>query len=165
MITAVGGPNSGDLAGAVGQDLAVTIDRINPPGLHPTAGYHHVTLVRAPALAILAGQCPLRPDETVVGNDRGPDDTDLTVALAQTDQIVDNTLAALAAVGAGPDDVVQTTIYVATSDHVVLVAVWDRLNASALGPAFSTASTLLGVTILGYGGQLVELDVTAALSA
>ncbi len=40
---------------------------------------------------------------------------------------------------------------------------WARLNASALGPAFTTASTLLGVAQLGYPGQLVEVDLTAAL--
>ena len=44
-----------------------------------------------------------------------------------------------------------------------LLVVWDRLNASPLAPAFSTASTLLGVNQLGYPGQLVELDVTAVL--
>jgi hypothetical protein len=35
--------------------------------------------------------------------------------------------------------------------------------ASALAPAFTTASTLLGVTQLGFTGQLVEIDLTAAL--
>jgi hypothetical protein len=44
-----------------------------------------------------------------------------------------------------------------------LSQVWAQLNASALAPAFSTASTLLGVAQLGFPGQLVELDVTAAL--
>jgi hypothetical protein len=32
-----------------------------------------------------------------------------------------------------------------------------------MGAAFSTASTLLGVAQLGYPGQLIELDLTAAL--
>jgi hypothetical protein len=36
------------------------------------------------------------------------------------------------------------------------------LTASEIGAAFTTASTLLGVTRLGYPDQLVELDVTAA---
>jgi hypothetical protein len=35
--------------------------------------------------------------------------------------------------------------------------------ASELAPAFTTASTLLGVSALGFGGQLVEIDLTAAL--
>ncbi len=40
---------------------------------------------------------------------------------------------------------------------------WRRLNASDLGPAFTSASTLLGVAKLGFPGQLVEVDLTAAL--
>jgi enamine deaminase RidA (YjgF/YER057c/UK114 family) len=32
-----------------------------------------------------------------------------------------------------------------------------------LAPAFTSASTLLGVAQLGFPGQLVEIDVTAAL--
>jgi hypothetical protein len=38
------------------------------------------------------------------------------------------------------------------------------LIESALGPAFSTASTLLGVTQLGYSGQRIEIELTAALA-
>jgi len=143
----------------------MTISRHNPPELHVTPGYHHVTVVSEARLILLAGQCPLRPDGTTVGRDRSPSDTDLGIALAQTDQIVANTMTALASVGATPDQVVRTTIYVASSDQSVLADVWERLNSSPLGPAFSTASTLVGVGALGFVGQLVELDVTAALPA
>ena len=37
------------------------------------------------------------------------------------------------------------------------------MQDSPLAAAFTTASTLLGVAQLGFTGQLVELDVTAAL--
>jgi hypothetical protein len=41
---------------------------------------------------------------------------------------------------------------------------WARqLILSVIGSAFTTASTLLGVTRLGFSGQLVEVDLTAAL--
>jgi enamine deaminase RidA (YjgF/YER057c/UK114 family) len=83
---------------------------------------------------------------------------------AQTDQVIANCLAVLAAAGAEPGDVVRSVIYVVSSETAVLASVWDRLNASPLAPAFSTASTLLGVAALGFGGQLVEVDLTAALS-
>jgi hypothetical protein len=43
--------------------------------------------------------------------------------------------------------------------------VWWRLLASALAPAFTSASTLLGVARLGFEGQLVEVDLTAELPA
>lgn len=82
---------------------------------------------------------------------------------AQIDQVAANALAALAAVGAEPDDVVRSVIYVCTDVTEVLGAAWRRLTASAIGPAFTTASTLLGVNRLGFTGQLVEVDLTAAL--
>ncbi|MFD9894498.1 RidA family protein [Amycolatopsis sp. NPDC059027] len=121
--------------------------------MHATPGYHHVTITEARRTVYLAGQCPLDADGQVVRGD----------VLAQTDQVVANTATALATAGATPEDVVRTVIYVATEEREVLSAVWARLTASGIGTAFSTASTLLGVARLGYPGQLVELDVTAAL--
>ncbi|MEV8612204.1 RidA family protein [Amycolatopsis sp. NPDC051373] len=132
----------------------VTIQRQNPPTLHATPGYHHVTTVSGRTTVHLAGQCPLGLDGVVVEGD----------VLAQVDQVVVNTATALAAAGATADDVVRTVIHEATADRAVLSAVWDRFTGSAIGPAFSTASTLPGVTCLGYPGQPVELDVTAAVS-
>ncbi len=44
-----------------------------------------------------------------------------------------------------------------------LAAVWTRLRESSLAETLTTASTLIGVARLGYPGQLVELDLTAAL--
>jgi enamine deaminase RidA (YjgF/YER057c/UK114 family) len=132
----------------------MTITRSNPEGVHSTPGYHHVTVVPAGRTAHIAGQCPLDADGALVG----PDDVD-----AQVDQIAKNALAALRSVGAGPEHVVRTVIYVVSADQAVLARVWRRLLASPLATAFTTASTLLGVAQLGFTGQLVELDVTAAL--
>lgn len=129
------------------------IHRIDPAGLHPTPGYHHVTVVDTGPLAFLAGQCPLDGTGALVG------DGDLD---AQVDQVVANSLTALGAVAATPGDVVQTTIWVASSERTDLADVWSRLRASPLAEAFTTASTLVGVTCLGYPGQLVELDLVAA---
>ncbi|WP_239311841.1 RidA family protein [Plantactinospora mayteni] len=84
---------------------------------------------------------------------------------AQVDQVVANTVIALGSAGAGPEHVVRTVIYVVSADRDVLAEVWRRFRASPLAPAFTTASTLLGVAQLGFPGQLVELDVTAALPA
>jgi enamine deaminase RidA (YjgF/YER057c/UK114 family) len=130
----------------------VTIERQNPPGLHTPPGYHHVTLAASSRTVYLAGQCPLTVDGSVVEG-----------LLPQVDQVVTTTAAAPAFAGATPADVVRTVIYVVTEDRSVLSAVWDRLTESAIGAAFTSASTLLGVAQLGYPGQLVELDVTAAL--
>lgn len=103
-------------------------------------------------MAYLAGQCPLDSEGNIAA--------DLP---AQVDQVVSNSLVALATAGAGPADVVRSVIYVVSTDSKELGAVWRQLNESALAPAFSTASTLLGVAALGFAGQRMELDLTAAV--
>jgi hypothetical protein len=54
-------------------------------------------------------------------------------------------------------------IYVVSDEPPVLAGAWARLTTSPLAPAFSTASTLLGVARLGFRGQLIEVDLTVAL--
>ncbi|WP_369145621.1 RidA family protein [Streptomyces sp. R44] len=130
------------------------ITRINPEQLHETPGYHHITVVESGRTAYLAGQCPLDRNGALVG----PGSFE-----AQVDQVVANALTALAAVNARPHHVVRSVIYVRSDDRDALGAVWSRLTASPLGPAFTTASTLLGVAQLGFSDQLVELDLTATL--
>lgn len=134
--------------------MSTKITRVNPEQLHATPGYHHITVVEAGPTAYLAGQCPLDRSGALVG----PGSLE-----AQVDQVVANALAALAAVRARPQDVVRSVIYVRSDDRGDLSGVWRRLTASDLGPAFTSASTLLGVAQLGFPGQLVEVDLTAAL--
>ena len=131
------------------------IEKFNPPTVHEPAGYSHVTISNAGRLAHLAGQCPLDRSGTVVGASGD--------YVVQTEQVIANCLAVLEAAGVTAADVVRSVIYVVSPDSAVLSAVWRQLNASALAPAFTTASTLLGVASLGYNGQLVEVDLTAAL--
>ncbi|MGW4383428.1 RidA family protein [Kitasatospora sp. NPDC004531] len=131
------------------------ITRLSPAELHPTAGYAHITVVEAGRTAHLAGQCPLDADRALVG------EGDL---FAQLDQVVANSLLALRAVGAGPERVVRSVIYVVSDRRDELAAAWDHLRTGPLAPALTTASTLLGVAALGYRGQLVEIDLTAALA-
>lgn len=131
------------------------IDRVEADGLHPTSGYHHVTVVEAGRLAFLAGQMPVDDTgERVVG----VGDLD-----AQVDRTVLNTARALAVAGARPEDVVRSVVYVVASTPGDLGRAWHRFAGSAIGAAFTSASTLLGVTLLGYPDQLVELELTAAL--
>lgn len=136
------------------EDMTEKITRINPEQLHETPGYHHITVVEAGRTAYLAGQCPLDRNGDLVGS--GSLET-------QVDQVVANALTALAAVSAQPQCVVRSVIYARSDERDVLGAAWHRLTNSALGPAFTTASTLLGVTQLGFPGQLVEVDLTVAL--
>lgn len=132
----------------------MAITRLTPERLHQTAGYAHVTIVDSGRIAVLAWQCPLDRDGHIVGSNN---------LLTQVDQVVANAMEALAAAGARGEDVIRSVMYVVSDDPDVLSAVWDRLTDSVLGSAFTTASTLLGVAALGYRGQLVEVDLTAAL--
>jgi enamine deaminase RidA (YjgF/YER057c/UK114 family) len=54
-------------------------------------------------------------------------------------------------------------VYVASSDQAHLHAVWDLVH-SAFGD-HDVPSTLLGVTVLGYPGQLVEIEAVALAGA
>jgi enamine deaminase RidA (YjgF/YER057c/UK114 family) len=123
--------------------------------MHEPPGYHHVTIAEASRLVFLAGQCPI--DEQ--GQLTGPGDL-----LAQVGQVVRNIEIALASADAEPADVVRTVIYVVSADRDDLGAVWAALRASPIAEALTSASTLLGVAQLGFPGQLVEVDVTAATS-
>ncbi len=77
----------------------------------------------------------------------------------QTRRTLDNLIVALAAAGCGLEDVVKTTVYVASSDQADLVAAWEVVEAEfgRNGPP----STLLGVSALGFTGQLVEIEAVA----
>ena len=134
----------------------MSIDRRNPEQRHATPGLPPLTIADAGKWIFLAGQRPL----TATGDLAGSDDIG-----AQVDQVAENTLAALAAAGAEPNDVVRTVIYVVSDSQTVLADGWSRFTASVIALAFTTASTLLGVTQLGFPGQRVEPDVTAISGA
>jgi enamine deaminase RidA (YjgF/YER057c/UK114 family) len=74
-----------------------------------------------------------------------------------------NLATALAAGGAALSDVVKTTVYVATSEAANLVAV-SAVVRDAFGD-HDPPSTLVGVTVLGYREQLVEVEAIAAVAA
>jgi len=130
------------------------IVRRNPAGLHLPPGYHHVTVVEAGRTAYLAGQCPLDADGKLVGPGN---------FAAQADQVALNAMITLDAIGATPGRVVRAVIYVVSEAREDLSLVWEVFTGSTIGPAFTSASTLLGVSRLGFDGQLVELDLTVAM--
>jgi enamine deaminase RidA (YjgF/YER057c/UK114 family) len=74
---------------------------------------------------------------------------------------MDNLRTALRAAGTDLDGVVKTTVYVATTSAADLRTAWDVVRA-AFGP-HHPPSTLLGVTVLGYPDQLVEVEAVAVL--
>jgi enamine deaminase RidA (YjgF/YER057c/UK114 family) len=131
------------------------INRVESEQLHPTSGYHHVTVVETARTVYFAGQMPMDDSGEVVV---GIGDLD-----AQVDRTLVNTQRALAVAGARPEDVVRSVVYVVGTDPLFLARAWHRFAESAIGAAFTSASTLLGVAALGYPDQLVELELTAAL--
>jgi enamine deaminase RidA (YjgF/YER057c/UK114 family) len=74
---------------------------------------------------------------------------------------MDNLVVALRAAGATLSDVAKSTVYVASSDRADLVAAWDVVRAG-FGD-HDAPSTLLGVAVLGYPDQLVEVEAVAVL--
>lgn len=80
---------------------------------------------------------------------------------AQAAQAMTNLQVSLRDAGASFDNIVRTTVYVASSDQRDLVAAWQVVR-DALAP-HDPPSTLLGVAVLGYPDQLVEVDAVAAL--
>ena len=115
--------------------------------LYPDVPYDYTAA--ANGLVFTAGACPLDEEGRVVA----PGDPE-----AQAARAVDNLLEALAQAGARADDLLKTTIYVVGEERADLVRVWDVVSRR-LGRA---PSTLLGVALLGYPDQLVEIEAVAA---
>ena len=128
----------------------MSVERRNVPELASPPGYSHVAVARGSTLVFTAGAVPLDAAGELVADD----------AVAQTDQVVANLIAALTAAGARPDDVVKTTVYVAGADHDRQTTVWEAVQRS---PIAAAPSTLVGVPILGYRGQLVEIEAVAVI--
>ena len=116
-------------------------------------GYAHVASAHAgdATLVFTAGAVPLDAGGELVGADD---------PVAQARQVLVNLERQLAAAGASPDDVVKTTVYVAGASHEHQNAVWEAVQAS---PFAAAPSTLLGVALLGYRGQLVEIEAIAVI--
>jgi len=101
-------------------------------------------------LVLTAGACPLDAQGAV---------TPVGDVAGQARLVMDNLEAALGAAGCQVSDVLKTTVYVASSDRADLVAAWDVVRA-AFGD-HDAPSTLLGVAMLGYADQLVEVEAVA----
>jgi enamine deaminase RidA (YjgF/YER057c/UK114 family) len=127
------------------------VERMHIPELFPPPGYAHVAVATDPRLVLTAGAVPLDRDGSIVG---------VGDVRVQTRQTLDNLMVQLAAGGAGGEDVLKTTVYVASTDRADLVAVWEEVQRS---PIAAAASTLLGVALLGYPEQLVEIEAVAVL--
>lgn len=132
------------------------VERLTVPGLFPPPDYAHAAVVQAnERLVFTAGAVPLDADGSLVG------EGDL---VAQTRQVLANLTEALRAAGSDLQHVVATTVYVVATKREDLSQVWEVVRDSglAVGPH---ASTLLGVSYLGYPDQLVEITAAAVVPA
>jgi enamine deaminase RidA (YjgF/YER057c/UK114 family) len=134
-------------------DTPPRIELVRSQDLSDRAPYAYAAVAHgATRLVFTAGACPLDADgSTVAAGD----------VAGQAEQVMANLEAALRAAGAGLDDVVKTTVYVATQRREDLVAAWEVVSRR-FGD-HDAPSTLLGVTVLGYPDQLVEVEAVAAL--
>jgi enamine deaminase RidA (YjgF/YER057c/UK114 family) len=130
--------------------MHMAVELVRAARLSPGVPYAYAAIAPPGGLVFTAGACPLDQDGQVVA----PGDVE-----AQARRVMDNLAEALAAAGAGLTDVLKTTVYVASSDRADLVAGWEVVRA-AFGD-HDAPSTLLGVAVLGYPGQLVEVEAIA----
>lgn len=133
--------------------MARAITLIRSAALSDVAEYAYAATAPAEArLIFLAGSCPLNEDGSTaaIGDYAG-----------QAAKAVENMKTALAASGASLQDVISTRVLVASSRQEDLVAAWEVVRDS-FGD-HDVPSTLMGVTVLGYDGQLVEIEAVAAV--
>jgi enamine deaminase RidA (YjgF/YER057c/UK114 family) len=124
---------------------------VQVPGLFQDTGYAYAAVSAPGSLVFAAGACPIDADGEVVG---GGD------YVLQARQMMANLVTALAAAGAELTDVLKTTVYVAAANRADLVAVWEVVHDEYFSE-HEAPSTLLGVAVLGYAGQLVEIEAIA----
>lgn len=130
-----------------------SVKLIRASNLSDVAEYAYAaTAPKDARLIFLAGSCPLDEDgaTVAVGDYAG-----------QAVACVETMRRALSAAGATIEDVVSTRVLVASSQQADLVAAWEVVR-EAFGD-HDVPSTLMGVTVLGYDDQLVELEAVAAV--
>jgi enamine deaminase RidA (YjgF/YER057c/UK114 family) len=133
--------------------MSHVVTLIRSSSLSDVAEYAYAATAPAGArLIFLAGACPLNHDGTTAA----PGDY-----AGQAAKAFENMRTALDDAGASIEDVISTRVLVATTRRQDLVAAWEVVRDS-FGP-HDVPSTLLGVTVLGYADQLVEIEAVAAV--
>ncbi|NDK32227.1 RidA family protein [Nesterenkonia haasae] len=133
--------------------MTTPVNLIRSERLSDVAEYAYASKVSADAqFVFLAGSCPLNDDGSTasIGNYAG-----------QAAKCVENLRLALEDAGASIHHVASTRVLVASAQQKDLVEAW-KVVRDAFGP-HDVPSTLMGVTVLGYDDQLVEVEAIAAL--
>jgi enamine deaminase RidA (YjgF/YER057c/UK114 family) len=129
------------------------IELIRSRALTDVAPYAYAAVAHdVTRLVFTAGACPLDADGNTVA---------IGDVAGQAEQVMANLEVALREAGAELTDVVKSTVFVATQRQQDLLAAWDVVHRW-FGD-HDAPSTLLGVAVLGYNDQLVEVEAVAAL--
>jgi len=129
-----------------------TVNFINPGTMHRPMGYSHVAEVSPGRLVYISGQVALDPAGELVG----PQDL-----RAQARQVFENLRAALAAVGAGFDQVVKLNYYLVDASQLPVVR---EVRDQYLNTARPPASTAVQVAGLALEGLLIEVEAVAVIA-
>ena len=133
--------------------MTSVVQLLRTSALAPAPYAYAATVPSTSRLIFLAGACPLNPDGTTAA----PDDY-----VEQARVCLHNMEQALAEAGAEITDIVSTRVLVASGARKNLVSVWDVVS-ERFG-VHDVPSTLIGVTVLGYPQQLVEIEAVAAVA-
>jgi len=130
-----------------------SVQLIRASNLSDIAEYAYAaTAPKEARLVFLAGACPLDDDGSTLA---------VGDYVGQAAACIETMTRALVAAGASIDDVISTRVLVASSQREDLGAVWEVVR-DAFGD-HDVPSTLLGVTVLGWEHQLVEIEAIAAV--
>jgi enamine deaminase RidA (YjgF/YER057c/UK114 family) len=133
--------------------MSQTVSLIRSADLSDVAQYAYAATAPAEArLIFFAGACPLGFDGRTVG---------VGDYAVQASKAMENLALALKAAGAQLENVLSTRVLVASSKQSDLVEAWTVIR-EAFGE-HDVPSTLMGVTVLGYTDQLVEIEAVAAV--
>jgi len=130
-----------------------SVTLIRSDSLSGVAEYAYAaTALAGSRLIFLAGACPLNEDGSTaaVGDFAG-----------QAAKAFENMRTTLADAGASVQDVLSTRVLVASGRQEDLVTAWEVVRD--LFGEHDAPSTLMGVTVLGYKDQLVEIEAVAAV--
>jgi enamine deaminase RidA (YjgF/YER057c/UK114 family) len=129
------------------------VELIRSSELTDVAPYAYAAVARdVTRLVFTAGACPLDADGNTVA---------IGDVAGQAEQVMANLEVALREAGVELRDVVKSTVYVATQRQGDLLTAWEVVRRWF--GEHDAPSTLLGVSVLGYNDQLVEVEAIAAL--
>jgi enamine deaminase RidA (YjgF/YER057c/UK114 family) len=134
-------------------DVALAINRINPPELNTPPGFTQVVDVRCGRIIFIAGQTALNRNGELVGKDD---------FAAQVTQVFRNVDVALKSVGCTAANLLKLTVYVRDMDNLALYReARNRFFATTTPPA-APAVTLVEVSRLYGSDFMIEIEAVAA---